>query len=261
MQRRQFIAAGSSLLLASFLPLRAFANPQPRPAFAATTLDEALKALGADKAAATRDIQITAPDVAEDGSVVPLAVQSGLAGTEALSILVEKNRTQLIARFTLPEGTQANINTRIKMSEGSRVLGVAHTKAGVFSAAREVKVTQGGCGPGDPSGRAPEGAAPQPTRIRATVTGGETEVKVLMSHDMETGQRRDAAGALVPAHYITDVRITHNGRDVLVAQFGTGVSRNPFLHFRFKGGAKGDKLRVDWTDNKGRTRSDEAALG
>lgn len=99
-----------------------------------------------------------------------------------------------------------------------------------------------------------------PTRIRATLTGGETEVKILMSHDMETGLRKEATGALVPAHHITEVTVTHNGRVVLSAQFGTAVSKNPYLQFRFRGGAKGDTVGVRWLDNLGERRSDEVAI-
>lgn len=99
-----------------------------------------------------------------------------------------------------------------------------------------------------------------PTRIRATSIGGETEVKILMSHDMETGQRKEASGALVPAHHITEVTVTHKGRVVLSAQFGTAVSKNPYLQFRFRGGARGDTVGVRWLDNRGERRSDEVAI-
>ncbi|WP_374473951.1 thiosulfate oxidation carrier complex protein SoxZ [Arenimonas sp.] len=99
-----------------------------------------------------------------------------------------------------------------------------------------------------------------PMRIRATIKGDTTEVKVLMSHPMETGQRKDSAGAVVPAHFITSVVAHHNDREVLSAEWGAAVSQNPFLQFSFKGGAAGDKVKVSWTDNKGDTRSDEVAL-
>ena len=99
-----------------------------------------------------------------------------------------------------------------------------------------------------------------PMKIRATAKDGITEVKVLMSHEMETGQRKDAAGATVPAWFITEVSAQHNGKTVLQAEFGTSVAKNPYLAFKFKGGAKGDKLAVTWVDNKGDKRSDEAAI-
>ena len=99
-----------------------------------------------------------------------------------------------------------------------------------------------------------------PMKIRASAKEGVTEVKILMSHEMETGQRKDTAGALIPAHFITEVSAEHNGKQVLAAQFGTAVSKNPYLAFKFKGGAKGDKLAVSWVDNKGDKRTDEVQI-
>ena len=100
-----------------------------------------------------------------------------------------------------------------------------------------------------------------PMKIRASAKDGVTEVKILMSHEMETGQRKDANGALVPAHFITEVSAEHNGRQVLAGQFGTAISKNPYLAFKFKGGAKGEKVIVSWKDNKGDSRTDEATIG
>ena len=102
--------------------------------------------------------------------------------------------------------------------------------------------------------------ATNPMKIRAANKDGVTEVKVLISHDMETGQRKDAAGATIPAWFITDLTAKHNDKVVLTSEFGTSISKNPFLAFRFKGGAKGDKIVVSWKDNKGETRTDEAAI-
>ena len=99
-----------------------------------------------------------------------------------------------------------------------------------------------------------------PMRIRANNKDGVTEVRVLMSHVMESGARKDAAGATIPAHYIKDLEATHNGKVVLQAMFSGAVSQNPFLSFKFKGGAKGDKLVVTWVDNKGDTRTDEVQV-
>ena len=99
-----------------------------------------------------------------------------------------------------------------------------------------------------------------PMKIRATLVGDSTEVRVLMSHEMETGQRKDAAGKTVPAWFIQSVTATHNGKTVLSAQWGPAVAKNPFLSFKFKGGAKGDKVQVTWVDNKGETRTDEATI-
>jgi sulfur-oxidizing protein SoxZ len=99
-----------------------------------------------------------------------------------------------------------------------------------------------------------------PMRIRAQVAGDKATVRVLMSHEMESGQRKDAAGKLVPAWHITDVTATHNGKSVMTAEWGPAVSKNPFLQFSVKGAKAGDKIAITWKDNKGETRTDEATV-
>ena len=99
-----------------------------------------------------------------------------------------------------------------------------------------------------------------PMRIRAQAQGDKAVVRVLMAHEMETGQRKDAQGNTVPAWFIQTVTATHNGKTVLSAQWGTAIAKNPFLSFRFKGGAKGDKVQITWADNKGDKRTDEAVV-
>jgi len=100
-----------------------------------------------------------------------------------------------------------------------------------------------------------------PMKIRAANKEGVTEVKVLVSHEMETGQRKDSTGAVVPAWFITELSAKHNDKLVLSSEFGPSVSKNPYLAFKFKGGAKGDKIVVSWKDNRGETRSDEVVIG
>ena len=99
-----------------------------------------------------------------------------------------------------------------------------------------------------------------PMRIRAQATGDKATVRVLMSHEMETGQRKDAAGKLVPGWFIQEVVAQHNGKNVLTAQWGPAVSKNPFLQFSVRGAKVGDKIAVSWTDNKGDKRTDEALV-
>lgn len=99
-----------------------------------------------------------------------------------------------------------------------------------------------------------------PMRIRAQVQGDKTTVRVLMAHEMESGQRRDAAGKPIPAWFIQEVTAQHNGKTVLTAQWGPAVSKNPYLQFSFKGGKAGDKISVSWVDNRGDKRTDEATI-
>jgi sulfur-oxidizing protein SoxZ len=99
-----------------------------------------------------------------------------------------------------------------------------------------------------------------PMRIRAQVQGSGAVVRVLMSHEMETGQRKDSAGKVIPAWHITDVTATHNGKAVFAAEWGPAVAKNPFLQFTIKGAKAGDKVAVTWKDNRGDTRTDEATV-
>jgi sulfur-oxidizing protein SoxZ len=99
-----------------------------------------------------------------------------------------------------------------------------------------------------------------PMRIRAQVAGDKATVRVLMSHEMETGQRKDSAGKTIPAWFIQEVSATHNGKSVLTAQWGPAVAKNPFMQFVVKGAKAGDKVAVTWKDNKGETRTDEATV-
>jgi len=98
-------------------------------------------------------------------------------------------------------------------------------------------------------------------KVRAKVTGGVTEVKALINHTMETGQRKDAkTGKLVPAHFIQELTCTHNGETVLAAEWGVAISKNPYLSFKFSGAKAGDTLKVSWVDNKGETDSIETKI-
>lgn len=99
----------------------------------------------------------------------------------------------------------------------------------------------------------------EPMKIRATLKGDVADVRILMLHPMETGQRKTANG-VVPPHFIQSVVVTHNGKTVIDAQWSQAVSRNPFLGLRVKNAKAGDKIGVTWIDNKGDKRSDEVAV-
>lgn len=99
-----------------------------------------------------------------------------------------------------------------------------------------------------------------PMRIRARAAGDKVTVSVLVSHEMESGQRRTADGKLVPAWFIQTIKAEFDGKPVFSAQWGPAVSKNPFTQFAFKGGKAGDKVKVTWVDNKGETRTDEAVI-
>jgi len=99
-----------------------------------------------------------------------------------------------------------------------------------------------------------------PMKMRATAQGGVTEIRVLMTHPMETGQRKDSEGKLVPMHFIQNMTVKLNGKTVVDGQISQAVSRNPVFSFKVKGGAKGDKVEVSWVDNQGDKNQTEAAV-
>ena len=103
-------------------------------------------------------------------------------------------------------------------------------------------------------------AEQRPMKMRATLGQGFIDVRVLMTHPMETGQRKDSEGKLVPMHFIQNLTVKVNGKPVIEAQTSQAISRNPVFSFRLKGGAKGDKIEVSWVDNQGDSNSTEAAV-
>ena len=118
----------------------------PRAAFEAKTVGDAMKGVGASAAADSKDITIKAPDIAENGAVVPVEITSGIAGTTSIAIIAEKNVTPLVADFDLMNGAQGFISTRIKMGQTSLIRAVVTAGGKSYTAAKEVKVTIGGCG-------------------------------------------------------------------------------------------------------------------
>jgi sulfur-oxidizing protein SoxY len=121
---------------------QAAVDPQ---AFEVKTLAEALKMLGG-AGTESADISISSPDIAENGAVVPISVTSKLPKTQEIYILVEKNPQPLTATFTIPEGTEPFVSTRVKMGQSASVFVVVRADGKLFSASKETKVTLGGCG-------------------------------------------------------------------------------------------------------------------
>ncbi|MBL8510615.1 MAG: thiosulfate oxidation carrier protein SoxY [Betaproteobacteria bacterium] len=153
-QRRHILKASSGsvvMALAAAAGLfkvdSAFAQEWNKNAFEAKGLNEVVRALGGAMATESKDISFgNSPDIAENGAVVPVAVSSKIAKTESISILVEKNPNTLAASFTLPEGTEPALSTRVKMGQTSNVYALVKADGKYFYAVKEIKVTLGGCG-------------------------------------------------------------------------------------------------------------------
>jgi sulfur-oxidizing protein SoxY len=114
--------------------------------FESKAMADALQALGAGNPAESKDIVMTAPDIAENGAVVPVAVTSKIPNTQQISIIAEKNPRPLMATFDVSNGSEGYISTRIKMGETSNVWAVVKADGNFFAAKKEVKITVGGCG-------------------------------------------------------------------------------------------------------------------
>lgn len=140
-------AVGAAIASGLLTPRMVLAAAWPEAAFTAKSVDEALSELfGSATHEASEDIKIKAPDIAENGAVVPVTVESDMENISTISIIAAGNQTPLIASFELGEGAIGFVSTRIKMAKTSEV--IAAVKAGdkVYSTAKEVKVTIGGCG-------------------------------------------------------------------------------------------------------------------
>ncbi len=221
-------------------------------AFDARNLRDALRLWGIAEVQETADIVFpSAWDTAENGAVVPLEVRSNIPDTESITLFADKNPQPLIASFNFFNGTETYVSTRVKLGETTLVR--AYVKAGGkhYLATKQIKVTIGGCGEyevGAPPTGKPSG---EPMRTRTTLRGDVAEIKVLMSHPMETGRRKDDKGRLIPAYHIKNVGVSLNAHPVLQAQWGTPVSRNPYLAVRVRGAKAGDKVLIAWIDTAG----------
>jgi sulfur-oxidizing protein SoxY len=142
---KQSLAVAGLLGGTGFFPQ--YAHAFNRQAFDAKSVADAVKAYGAAAPAESKDVTLTAPEIAENGAVVPMAVSSTLPNVKHLLVLVEKNPNSLVAKFDVSEAVEANFSTRAKMGQTSDVIAVAITRDNkAYFAKKEVKVTLGGCG-------------------------------------------------------------------------------------------------------------------
>ena len=141
------VAAGALGAVAGLLTPSAVLAAWNNKAFSAKNIEDAIAgAAGSPTTTPSADITIKAPDIAENGAVVPVTVVTKMDGVESISILVEKNGTPLSAIFHLPEGTLPDISTRVKMGKTGDVIAVVKANGKLYSARKSVKVTIGGCG-------------------------------------------------------------------------------------------------------------------
>jgi sulfur-oxidizing protein SoxY len=254
------LQAGLSLAAGFLLPtVRAADVPNyPRAAFDARTLPDLFRALGLPTPVSSRDISLQLPELSEDGAVVPVSVACTLPGVQRLLLCLDKNPSMLAALFEPGPAVETAFSVRVKLQQTSSVHAIALLADGrVLSASREVRITLSGCvGAADLVSERPG----QPSLIRVQPSPGGAQVRVLMKHDMESGQRKDESGRLVPAWYIEEVVVRLNGTPAMTLFWGPSVSRNPFLQFNLRGAKPGDRIALAWTDSRGNRRSDEVTM-
>jgi sulfur-oxidizing protein SoxY len=143
--RRTILRFATALAAGLLVPLRAFAAWN-KEAFQSRTAADALKGLGVGAGSESRDIAIDAPQIAENGAVVPIEVTSNIAGTKSIAVVIEKNPFPLAAKFDFGDGALPYVKVNVKLGESSLVRVVAEAGGRFYTASREVKVTIGGCG-------------------------------------------------------------------------------------------------------------------
>ena len=228
-----------------------------RAAFDARTLAAALEPLGLRAPTPSPEVSLQAPDLHENGAAVPITLGCSAPGVQRLLLGIERNPTWLSALFEPSDALEPEFATRVKMQESSRVIALAQLADGrLLMASKEVRITLGGCG-GTPDA-APESTGP--TLMRVQAAPGGAVVRALMKHEMESGQRKDEAGRVLPPWHIQEVIARLNGKPVMSAQWGTSISKNPFLQFTLKGAKPGDRVALAWADNRGAQRSDEVTM-
>ena len=252
MKRRDILKL---LMVGLLVPFKVLAAVWNKPAFETTQLEEALDALGISNAVDSQDIEIIAADRAENGAVVQVEVVSRIPNTESISILIEGNPTPLIANFSLQNGAQGHVVTRVKMAKTSDIKAMIKVGEKIFTYSKNVMVLEDGCG-GSDSDREFQSSM----KMRAKKQGQLTEAKVIIVHPMTTGRSKNSAGELIPAHFIQNINATLNGKTVLEMQCGTGISKNPYLTFYLADTNVGDQLVVTWQDNQGLTGQGNVAV-
>ena len=145
--RRLFIQGSLALAALAAIPRGLLAMAWPEKAFGSAVANDAMTELfGTSQTTPSDAITLGAPEIAENGAVVPISIETTLTGVQSVSVVVEKNPRPLAVSFEIPPGTQPDVACRIKMGKTSQVMAVVKTENGLFSAAKEVKVTIGGCG-------------------------------------------------------------------------------------------------------------------
>lgn len=256
-QRRMWLKTG--LLLAT-MPLWLAARKLQAAtwftqAFEAKQTDQVMAALKATAVPVATDLQIEAPQKAENGAVVQVELTSDQAAgiVSSLRLLADANPTPLIASFELGKQVLPKLVTRIKLAQSGELIALAQQPNGQFrQQRRQVVVLEDGCAGSE---REEPFATSMKMRARLLAEGplgkNITELKIIILHPMRTGRSKNDDGQLMPAHFMQLMQVLLNGQVIVDAQTGTGISRNPYFTFYVASAKPGDIIAVNWQDNRG----------
>lgn len=224
-------------------------------AFEAKHTDQVMTALQANAVPVSPDIQIEAPQKAENGAVVQVEIASAQAAGSVANIrlLADANPTPLIASFELGKQVLPKLVTRIKLAQSGELIALLQQPDGQFrQQRRSIIVLEDGCAGSE---REEPFSSSMKMRARPLADGplgtNITELKIIIVHPMHTGRSKNDDGQLMPAHFMQLMQVVLNGQVIIDAQTGTGISRNPYFTFYLKDVNMGDVIAVNWQDNRG----------
>jgi len=257
MQRRVWLKAGLALATMPFwlVARKLEAATWFTQAFEAKQTAQVMAALQASAVPVSADLQIDAPQKAENGAVVQVELTSKQAagGVSSLRLLADANPTPLIASFELGKQVLPKLVTRIKLAQSGEVIALAQQANGQFQQQRrQVIVLEDGC-----AGSEREEPFASSMKMRARLMDERspgkpvTELKIIILHPMRTGRSKNDDGQLLPAHFMQLMQVVLNGQVIIDVQTGTGISRNPYFTFYIQEAKVGDVIAVNWQDNLG----------
>ncbi|HSI45592.1 MAG TPA: thiosulfate oxidation carrier complex protein SoxZ [Methylophilus sp.] len=224
-------------------------------AFEAKKTSEVMDALQAKAVPVSQDIHVEAPQKAENGAVVQVEIssQQGPGNISHIRLLADANPTPLIASFELGKQVLPKLVTRIKLAQSGELIALMQQTGGQFhQQRREVVVLEDGCAGNE---REEPFASSMKMRARLLEDGPSgkhiTELKIIIVHPMRTGRSKNDDGQLMPAHFMQLMQVSLNGKVIIDAQTGTGISRNPYFTFYLTEAKLGDMIAVNWQDNRG----------
>lgn len=257
LQRRAWLKAGLAFVALPFclLARKVEAAAWFAQAFEAKQTAQVMTAFQATAVPVSPDLQIDAPQKAENGAVVQVELTSKQAAgnVSSLRLLADANPTPLIASFELGKQVLPKLVTRIKLAQSGEVIALAQQASGQFQQQRrQVIVLEDGCAGSE---REEPFASSMKMRARllddASLGTNITELKIIILHPMRTGRSKNDDGQVLPAHFMQLMQVVLNGQVIVDAQTGTGISRNPYFTFYIKEAKVGDVIAVNWQDNLG----------